>query len=136
MNFVKLFEKVSLATPLEQRRFFSYYADSVLELIAMYGKDIFKKSGIVDYNENADLTGGEWYVVRDDGEGDMYLPPSHLEDICIVLPLYHDGIINNILFLSGADETQKSEFIRKAENAYNSYWSKRAKGRKIKRLPW
>ena len=37
MTLHELFEKVTLKTPIEQRRFLNYFADTVQELQALYG---------------------------------------------------------------------------------------------------
>ena len=107
----KIFEKVNLTAPIEQRRFFNYFEDTVNELCSMYG---------------------EKFVFSNETE-EKYAPPTSLSDKCIVLPLYCDAITDNILFLLGAGETYKSEFLRKSKNAYLSYWNKTAKGRFMKR---
>lgn len=109
-----IFEKVNLTAPIEQRRFFNYFNDSVNELCTMFG---------------------ERFVFGKDeaGKTKEYAPITALEDECAVLPLYSGAIVDNILFLSGAGETYKSEFMRKAENAYLEYWRENAKGRIMKR---
>lgn len=111
MSILEIFEKVNLIIPLEQRRFFNYFEDTVAELQAMYSR----------------------FVFEDDTE---YQPPETLSDENVVLPLYHNAIVDNIVFLSGGEETRKSEFIRKSRDAYLKYWNDNAKGRKIQRLRW
>ena len=111
MKIVEIYEKVNLVIPIEQRRFFNYYEDSVNELQSTYGDFIFM-------------------------EDTEYTPPKSLTDESVVLPLYHNAIVDNILFLSGAGEFYKSEFIRKAKEAYLKYWNDNAKGRRIRRMRW
>ena len=111
MTLLEIFEKVNLVIPIEQRRFFNYFDDSVNELIILYDGFIFPK-------------------------GTEYLPPKTMNDNNDVLPLYHNAIVDNILFLAGQGEMYKSEFIRKAHSAYLKYWNDNAKGRKIKRMEW
>lgn len=113
MTLTQLYEKVSLKLPMEQRRFFNYLNDSVAEVLALYpgfvsgvGKDIPVKTY------------------------------TSLSDEFSVLPRYHEAIADNILFLGGADEMYKSEFLRKAENAYLAYWNQYAKGRRVRRAGW
>jgi hypothetical protein len=106
-----LFEKVNLIMPLEQRRFFNYFDDTVAELSAMYGGFVFEK----------------------DTE---YHPPEALSDENVVLPLYHNAIVDNIVFSAGGEETHKSEFIRKSRDAFLKYWNDNAKGRKMKGKRW
>lgn len=111
MTLLEIFEKVNLVVPLEQRRFFNYFEDSVNELRATFGDFVLETKG-------------------------DYTPPSDLSDSAVVLPLYHNAIIDNILFLSGQGETYKGEFVRKAKLAYLNYWNEGAKGKRIKRARW
>lgn len=111
MTILEMFEKVNLVTPIEQRKFFNYFEDSVNELQAKYDGFVFC-------------------------ENSEYSPPAALSDKNVVLPLYHNAIIDNILFLSGQDATYKSEFFRKAEEAFLKYWNDNAKGRRMKRMRW
>lgn len=111
MSILEIFEKVNLVVPIEQRRFFNYFEDSVNEIQSLYPGFVFEK--------------------------DMeYVPPSALSDENVVLPLYHNAIVDNIIFLAGGAETYKSEFIRKAHDAFLKYWNENAKGRKMKRIRW
>ena len=111
VSILEIFEKVNLVTPIEQRRFFNYFEDTVNELQAMYSGFVFEK----------------------DAE---YQPPKALTDENVVLPLYHNAIADNIIFLAGGEEAFKSEFIRKSGAAYLKYWNDNAKGRKIKGMRW
>lgn len=111
MSILEIFEKVNLITPIEQRRFFNFFEDTVAELEALYNGFIF--------NKDADFT-----------------PPAALSDVNVVLPLYHNAIVDNIVFLENGEETRKSEFIRKSRDAYLKYWNDNAKGRKMRRLEW
>lgn len=111
MSILTIFEKVNLTMPIEQRRFFNYFDDTVTELQSMYSGFVFEK----------------------DTE---YQPPETLLDKNVVLPLYHNAIVDNILFLAGQNETYKGEFIRKSKLAYLKYWNDNAKGRRIRRMRW
>lgn len=111
MSILEIFEKVNLITPIEQRRFFNFFDDTVRELQASYSGFVFEK----------------------DTE---FEPPENLLDANVVLPLYHNAIVDNIVFLENGEETRKSEFIRKAREAYLKYWNDNAKGRKMRRLEW
>lgn len=111
MSILEIFEKVNLITPIEQRRFFNFFCDSVSELEASY-------SG---------------FVIKKDAE---FKPPESLSDENTVLPLYHNAIVDNIIFLENGEEARKSEFIRKSRGAYLKYWNDNAKGRKMKRISW
>ena len=111
MTLLEMFEKVNLVVPLEQRRFFNYFSDTVNELNTLY----------------------DGFVLETKGE---YTPPKDLSDSVEVLPLYHNAIVDNILFLAGQDETYKGEFIRKSRLAYLKYWNDNAKGKRIKRMRW
>ncbi len=115
MTIREMYEKVNLVRPLEQRRFFNYYEDSVNELLMMY----------------------EDFVFLDDAE---YVTPKTLDSNNVVRPLYHNAIIDNILFLASAggenNQMYKTEFIRKSRAAFHRYWSENAKGKRIKRPRW
>lgn len=111
MTVTELYEKVNLVLPLEQRRFFNYFEDTVGQLQSMYNG----------------------FVLED---GALYQPPKSLCDTIYVLPLYAGAIVDNIIFLAGGEETHKSEFIRKSKDAYLKYWNDNAKGKKMKRRGW
>ena len=111
MTLLEIFEKVNLVIPMEQRVFFNYFEDSVNELQSLYGDFVFIK----------------------DTE---YTPPESLTDENVVLPLYHNSIVDNILFLANKGEEYKGEFIRKSKDAYLKYWNDNAKGRRIRRMRW
>ena len=111
MSVLEIFEKVNLAIPIEQRRFFNYFEDTVTELSSMYSGFVFEK-------------------------GIEYQLPKALSDKNVVRPLYHNAIVDNIIFLAGGEETHKTEFIRKSHDAYLKYWNDNAKGRKMKRMRW
>lgn len=111
MTLLEIFEKVNLVVPLEQRRFFNYFNDTVNELNTLYDGFVIEAKG-------------------------AYTPPQNLSDSVQVLPLYHNAIVDNILFLSGQDEVYKSEFMRKSDRAYKKYWNDNAKGKRVKRMRW
>lgn len=111
MSVLEIFEKVNLIMPLEQRRFFNYFADSVDELSAMYRGFVLEKDAV-------------------------WQPPEALSDAVPVRSLYAGAIVDNILFLAGGEEARKSEFIRKSHEAYLKYWNDNAKGKKMKQTGW
>lgn len=111
MTILEIFEKVNLVITIEQRVFFNFFEDTVNELQSLYRDFVFIK----------------------DTE---YTPPESLTDENVVLPLYHNSIVDNILFLANKGETYKSEFIRKSRDAYLKYWNDNAKGRRIRRMRW
>ena len=111
MTILEIFEKVNLVVPIEQRVFFNAFADTVNELMSLYGDFVF-------------ITDKE------------YTPPKGLNDENVVLPLYHNSIVDNILFLTNKGEFYKSEFIRKSKDAYLKYWNDNAKGKRIRRMRW
>ena len=111
MTLLEIFEKVNLVIPLEQRRFLNYFGDTVNELNTLYNG----------------------FVLSSEGE---YTPPQKVTDSVDVLPLYHNSIVDNILFLAGQNESYKSEFIRKSRLAYLKYWNDNAKGKRLKRMRW
>lgn len=111
VNLIKIYEKVNIFTPIEQRKFFNFFEDSVEELQSMYSGFVFEKES-------------------------EYKPPEKLEDEVPVLALYQDAIVDNIIFLETSDEFRKSEFIRKSREAYLKYWCDNAKGRKIQGRKW
>lgn len=111
MTILEIFEKVNLMVPIEQRVFFNFFADTVNELQSLYRDFVFIK----------------------DKE---YTPPKSLTEDNVVLPLYHNAIVDNILFLANKGELYKSEFLRKSKAAYLKYWNDNAKGRRIRRMRW
>lgn len=113
MNYLEMYEKVNLQIPLEQRRFFSYFDDAVNEIMGLVGN---KKTIFV--------------------EEKSYLPPEKLSDEIVVRPLWHDPIVDNILWKATQNELYKSEFIRKVREVYKGYNAVEAKGRIIKRARW
>lgn len=112
MTILEIYEKVSLVMPLEQRRFFNYFADSARELITLY-------PGFVAETDEKE-----------------YTPPESLNDDTNILPLYHNAIVDNVLFLAGGADTYKGEFIRKSKLAFLKYWNDKAKGKRVKRMRW
>ena len=111
MSILEIFEKVNLIMPIEQRRFFNFFEDTVNELQSLY----------------------PGFVIEADTE---YVPPEALTDENVVKPLYHNSIVDNIVFLAGGEETHKNEFLRKSRDAWLKYWNDNAKGRKMKRMGW
>ena len=112
MTILEIFEKVNLVIPIEQRVFFNFFADTVNELQSLYGDFVFIKNT-------------------------EYTPPKSLTNYeNVVLPLYHNSIVDNILFLANQGEAYKGEFLRKSKDAYLKYWNDNAKGRRIRRMRW
>lgn len=112
MTILEIYEKVSLRTPLEQRRFFNYFNDSVREIESLYSSF------------------GDLVFLRDK----EFEPVKSLEDENTVRALYHEAIVDNIIFLAGGDASYKAEFARKAEAAWLKYWNDNAKGRRTLRV--
>ena len=111
MTILEIYEKVNLVIPIEQRIFFNFFEDTVNELQSLYGGFVFI-------------------------EGKEYTPPTSLDDENVVLPLYHNSIVDNILFLLNKGEAYKGEFMRKSKDAYLKYWNDNAKGRRVRRMRW
>ncbi len=111
INLTDIYEKVTLAVPLEEKRFLSYTDDTVKELLILC----------------------DGFVVP---KGEQYETPTKLSVELNVLPLYADAIISNILFAATGDEKYKNEFLRKARLAYLKYWKDGSKGRHMKRMRW
>lgn len=111
MTLLEMYEKISLKAPIEQRKFFNYFDDSVNELMSMY--DIVIAEGKTFEAPTTDLYGDN-----------------------VVLPLYHNAIVDNILYMISNEETYKGEFIRKSKDAYLKYWNDKAKGVRQKRMRW
>ena len=107
----KLYERVNIAVRLEERRFLNYFDETVRELEAQYGDYLFIN-------------------------GETYKFPKSLTENCVVRPLYHNAIMDNILYLAAGGDEYKGEFIRKARLAYHKYWGERAKGMRIRRARW
>ena len=112
MTALDIFEKVNLRVQMAQRPFFHFLNDTIDELSVKY-LAIPK-------------------LVFTDG---MKKEVKALVDEVGVLDAYLPAIVDNILFLAGADSSgaAKSEFLRKAEAAYLMYWNQEAKGRRIKK---
>ena len=117
MTILEIFEKVNIKTPVEQRVFFNYLNDSI--------------------NETGGLHGDMPHLVFSNNitSADI-VPVDSLDGDIVLLPLYHNAVVDNILFLCGQGETYKGEFIRKVGEAYNQYWSLYSKGKHIKRNGW
>ena len=111
MNILTIYKKVSQRTPLEQGKFFDYYNESVQELESLYDDFLYK-----------------------DGKG--FIPAETLDDENNIRDLYCGAVADNITFLAGGDAAYKSEFARKAENAWLKYWNDNAKNRHLKRERW
>ena len=126
MTLLEIYEKVNLIIPIEQRAFFNFLEDTVNELESLYGDFVFIKD-----KKEADDTSDEIIITIAE-----YTPPKSLTDDFVVLPLYHNSIVDNILFLANKGEFYKSEFIRKSKDAYLKYWNDNAKGRRIRRMRW
>ena len=113
MELLEMYEKVSLQVPMEQRRFFNYFDDAVNELRGLYPVD-----KLIFIN------------------GKEYTPPKKLTDEMVVRPLWHDPILDNILWKATQNEIYKSEFLRKSREVYKGYNKNETKGRVIKRARW
>jgi hypothetical protein len=112
MTILEIYEKVSLKAPIEQRKFFNHFDDSVNELLFMY----------------------DGFVIA---EGKTFeAPTTDLYGDNVVLPLYHNAIVDNILFAMSNDVNYKSEFMRKSKDAYLKYWNDKAKGKRQRRMRW
>lgn len=110
---IEIYEKVNLVRPVEQRRFFNSLNDTLDELRAAYHD--------LEIKVNGETEPGRC---------------GRLEDRIDGLDLYAGAIVDNINFLNGGDETDKGEFVRKAELAHTAEWNRSAKGRIVKRLRW
>jgi len=117
MTILQMFEKVNLTAPTERRNFYNYLNDSVNEIAGLYG-DMPKMT----FSNN--ITAAD------------IVPIVDFSDRLTVLPLYHDAIVDNILFLCGYGEEHKGEFIRKSREAYLHYWNLYSKNRRMKRGGW
>ena len=127
MNVKQIYERVSVVMPVFQRQFFDRLNDTVVELGGMYGE--VPKLLYVE-NDDGTFAGSScepfdiWVTELED--------ELSIETEVSILPLYHAAIVDNILFLSGAGEHYKGEFIRKAREAWLKYWNVDAKDRRVK----
>ena len=85
MTVLEIFEKVNIKTPVEQRLFFNYLNDSVNEIGQFYGD---MPHTVFNANITADI-----------------VPIAALTDEMVLLPLYHNAVVDNILFLCGQGDT-------------------------------
>ena len=152
MTILEIYEKVNLLIPIEQRVFFNLFEDTVNELQSLYGDFVFIQETeealpTSDTSNKAVDSSGNVYengvLVESQSNADEpkasvkeYTPPKRLTDDNVVLPLYHNAIVDNILFLADKGEQYKSEFLRKSKDAYLKYWNDNAKGRRIRRMRW
>lgn len=111
MTIREIYEKVCLRQPLLERIFFHRLNDTVSELLALYPEDIV----LID--------GQSWH------------PVMSLKGAISVRSLYIPGIVDNILYLSGAGEQYRTDFLEKAKNASSRYRSGDTV-RVIKRNKW
>ena len=65
MTLLEMYEKISLKTPIEQRKFFNYFDDSVNELMSMYDLVIIDGK---TYFVNLDGTEYECVGFEEDGD--------------------------------------------------------------------
>lgn len=123
------YEETMTITPMDDMRFLNAYEDTVNELASLFPGFVFNKTyGHADTEapERSWTENGMWYKI-----------PDTIEDDNVVRPLYWNAIVDNILFLTGnGTEARKTEFARKARDAYGHYWSENAKGKRLKRLRW
>lgn len=110
---IDLFEKVNLVRPIEQRRFFNALNDTLDELRTTYHDLVIKVNGKTEPG----LCG-------------------RLDDRIEGLDLYIGAIADNINFANGGTDTDKGEYIRKADLAHKTEWSRLGKGRIVKRNRW
>ena len=100
-----------LVTPLEEQHFFNYFEDTVNELSVLYNCFVFDKN-------------------------ELFTPPKTLTDDNTIKPLYHNSIVDNILFMATGQENYKNDFLRKSHLAFLKYWNENAKGKRMKRTRW
>ena len=155
MTLLEIYEKVTLLVPMEQRVFFNLFEDTVNELQSLYRDFVFikDKNATEQTNDSWHISIGadgktyvngilsEEYVKQEELQNNSnvakeYTPPKSLTEDNVVLPLYHNAIVDNILFLANQGEAYKGEFIRKSRDAYLQYWNDNAKGRRIRRMRW
>ena len=124
MTILEIYEKVNIKIPVEQRIFFNYLNDSINEIAELHG-------------DMPRMVFGGNITAAD------IVPVTSLSDETVVLPMYHNAIVDNILFLCGQSclptrqgDTHKGEFIRKAKEAYLHYWNLYSKGKHVKRNGW
>ena len=113
-----------LSVSLEQRRFFSYFNQSVQEIEASLGVRRYRSDEEKGRSSFLWKSGFEGHRVRD------------LEEECPVLDLYVPALVDNILFLAGQGDTHKAEFIRKAKEAWLHYWNEGSRGKRFGGRRW
>lgn len=109
MDIRSIYEKVMRKIQISQPEFFTYYNDTIGELIDLYGEYLTLGSSARCEADNLD------------------------DSIC-VNEAYAEAIVDNIIALADAtdDSTlRKNEFLRKSKKAYNRLWSKTARHCKL-----
>lgn len=104
MTLIDLFERVNIVASISQRAFIDYYINSVNELMGLYG---------------------EKYVIQRNKEFDGNISDIRAENV--IMPLYDVPTVDNILYCITGNQEYKSEFLRKADEAYRKYWRDGAK---------
>ena len=112
---LKLFEKVNIRVPLEQRRFFNFLNEVINELISRYGAE---------------------YVLESEYADRGFRPIESLNDPLQLRAHVVNPVLYGILASALGDESAKAEEIRLADEAYAGIWRGGTKGRRIKRNSW
>ena len=95
MTILEIFEKVNLVVPLEQRRFFNYFNDTINELLSKY----------------------DGFVTEEKTE---YAPIKSLSDDNIVLPLYHNAIVETFCSFRGKVKRIKANlYVKRMKHISN-----------------
>lgn len=113
---LKIYEKINLKLPLEQRRFFHYLNEVINELITRYGAE---------------------YVLDDAYREKGFMPIESLNDPLQIKTQFVNPVLYGITALADPqNQTAKAEEIRLADEAYTDVWNAAIKSRTIKRPGW
>lgn len=121
MTVKQMYERVALTAAVSEREFFNRLNDTIEELCALYGEP---PKLLWEADENGEYPSGQ--RIR------TFEADKNSEGSLKILPLYHNSMVDNILYLSGGGDAYKSEFLRKAREAWLKYWNANAKGRRVK----
>ena len=117
MTIIDIYERISLKVPMEQKLFFNALNDTINAISARYGSI----PGVTFDNRL---------------RGDELMPIHGLIEEIPLLPMYHNAVVDGIMYRSGQGDAYGAESDRKADEAYRYYWFLHSGGKKTRRRQW